>query len=142
MELEVRILEFFTTFAPMNKDTFGEMLRFGIVGVVSTTFHYAIYWVLQHWINVNVAYTIGYVLSFLMNFYLSARFTFRTKTSISNGIGFGGAHLTNYFLHMILLNLFLWLGFSNEVAPLAVFAIVVPVNFFLVRFVFKKFKDK
>lgn len=125
-----------------KRQTFGELIRFGIVGTTAAAIHYAIYWVLQHWINVNVAYTIGYVLSFLVNYYLSARFTFREHTSAKTGLGFGGAHLVNYGLHIVLFNLFLWLGLSRELAPIAVLAIAVPTNFVLVRFVFKHFKKK
>jgi putative flippase GtrA len=119
------------------KETRYEILRFGIVGVLSTLIHYGIYWVLQHWIEVNIAYTIGYGLSFLVNYWLSAHFTFRSRVSVKSGVGFSGAHLVNYLLHIVLLNVFLWLGFSNETAPIGVFAIVIPVNFVLVRFVFK-----
>lgn len=122
-----------------SKEHLGELIRFGIVGVIAVVVHYAIYWVLQHWINVNVAYTLGYLLSFLMNYYLSARFTFREKASVKSGIGFGGAHLVNYLMHMVLFNFFLWLGLSRELAPFAVLAIAVPTNFVLVRFVFKHF---
>ena len=125
-----------------KKATFGELIRFGIVGTTAAAIHYAIYWILQHWINVNVAYTIGYVLSFLVNYYLSAHFTFKEKTSTKNGIGFGMAHLTNYLLHMVLFNFFLWVGLSRELAPIAVLAIAVPTNFLMVRFVFKHFKRK
>lgn len=124
-----------------KKETFGELIRFGIVGTISAAIHYVIYWVLQHWIDVNVAYTIGYILSFLVNYYLSAHFMFKEKTSAKNGLGFGGAHLTNYFLHMVLFNFFLWVGLSREVAPIAVLTIAVPTNFVLVRFVFKHFKS-
>ena len=121
-----------------KKETFGEIIRFAIVGTTAAAIHYAIYWVLQHWINVNVAYTIGYVLSFLVNYWLTAHFTFKEKTSAKNGIGFSGAHLFNYCLHIGLLNFFLWLGLSNELAPLGVYAIAVPTNFLMVRFVFRK----
>lgn len=123
-------------------ETLGEIIRFGIVGTTAVAIHYGVYWVLQHWMNVNVAYTIGYIVSFLVNYYLSARFTFKEKTSARNGLGFGLAHLTNYLLHIVLLNVFLWLGLSREIAPLAVLAIAVPTNFVLVRFVFKHFKSK
>ena len=115
-----------------KKETLGELIRFGIVGTTSAAIHYAIYWILQHWIEVNVAYTIGYVLSFLVNYYLTAHFTFKEKASAKNGLGFGGAHLVNYLL--------LWIGLSRELAPIAVLAIAVPTNFVLVRFVFKHFK--
>ena len=123
-----------------KKETFGELVRFAIVGTTAAALQYGIYWVLQHWINVNVAYTIGYVLSFLVNYYLSAHFTFKAKTSAKNGIGFGGAHLVNYLLHIVLFNFFLWIGLSRELAPIAVLAIAVPANFVMVRFVFKHFK--
>ena len=111
----------------MKKETLGEILRFGIVGVISTAIHY-----------VNVAYTIGYVLSFLVNYYLTAHFTFHEKATKRNGVGFGGAHLFNYCLQIALLNFWLWVGLSRELAPLGVYAIAVPTNFLLVRFVFKK----
>ena len=122
----------------ISRQTIYEVLRFGIVGVVATALHYVIYWILQHWINVNVAYTIGYFLSFIANYFLSAQFTFREKTTTRNGIGFAGAHLFNYLFQMVLLNLFLWLGVSKALAPLPVYCIAVPVNFILVRTVFKK----
>ncbi|MBO7129458.1 MAG: GtrA family protein [Prevotella sp.] len=125
-----------------KKETLGELIRFGIVGTTAAAIHYGVYWVLQHWMNVNVAYTIGYIVSFLVNYYLSARFTFKEKTSTKNGLGFGLAHLTNYLLHIVLFNFFLWIGLSREIAPLAVLAIAVPTNFVLVRFVFKHFKSK
>ena len=126
----------------MKRETLGELIRFGIVGTTAAAIHYGIYWVLTHWMNVNVAYTIGYIISFLVNYYLSAHFTFKEKTSAKNGLGFGGANLTNYLLHIVLFNFFLWLGLSRELAPIAVLAIAVPTNFVLVRFVFKHFKSK
>ena len=107
---------------------FPEFIRFVMVGILATALHYGIYFLLQRFINVNIAYTLGYALSFIANFYLTAYFTF----------GFGGAHLFNYLLHIGLLNTFLWLGLSKTLAPIPVFAIAIPVNFLLVRFVFKR----
>lgn len=120
----------------------GQALRFGMVGVFATALHYGIYYVLKRMINVNVAYTIGYVLSFLANFYLTARFTFRSAPSWKKLTGMGGAHAVNYLLHLALLNLFLWLGVRGEWAPFPVFAIAVPVNFVLVRWVFSEKKKR
>ena len=91
-------------------------------------------------VKIVIVQSVGYLLSFLMNYYLSAHFTFKEKTSAKNGIGFGAAHLTNYLLHMVLFNFFLWVGLSRELAPIAVLAIAVPTNFVLVRFVFKHLK--
>ena len=77
----------------LSRETFFEIIRFGIVGVIATALHYGIYWLLQSVIDVNVAYTIGYFLSFVVNYLLSAKFTFRKKKSVKNGFGFGGLSL-------------------------------------------------
>lgn len=115
-----------------------EFIRFVMVGILATALHYGLYFILQGFINVNVAYTLGYAISFIANFYLTAYFTFGRKPSWRKAFGFGGAHLVNYLLHMGLLNLFLWLGVSKPYAPIPVFAIAIPINFLLVRFVFKR----
>jgi len=114
-----------------------EFIRFAIVGIVATAIHYAVYYVLFRAINVNLAYTIGYLISLLCNFILSARFTFKSKANIKKGIGFVGSHLVNYLLHILFLNAFILLGVSKEFAPLPVFCCVIPINFILVRTVFK-----
>ena len=120
-----------------KKKSLGEVIRFGIVGAFATLFHYLIYWVLQHWIDMNLAFTIGYVMSFVCNFFLTSYFTFRSKATVGKGIGFGLAHLTNYLLQMALLNVFVYLGVKQSLAPIPVYMIAIPVNFLLVRFVFK-----
>ena len=121
-----------------NRETFFEIVRFGIVGVVAAALHYGIYWLLNDLMNVNVAYTLGYFISFVVNYLLSARFTFRRKKSVKNGFGFGVAHVFNYLLQICLLNLFIWLGVSKSLAPVPVYCIAIPTNFLIVRFVFRK----
>lgn len=121
----------------MSRQMLGEAFRFGMVGGLATALHYGIYYVLKGAVNVSVAYAVGYVLSFIVNFYLTSFFTFGTPPSWKKLVGMGGAHLLNFFLHLILLNIFLYLGISSTWAPVPVFAIAIPVNFLLVRFVFK-----
>ena len=115
-----------------------EFIRFGIVGVIATAVHYGIYYVLLNVINPNVAFTIGYLLSFFMNFWLSAKFTFKAEATAKRGVGFAFSHLVNYGLQMIVLNVSLKLGVPETLAPVPVYLICIPVNFLLVRFVFKK----
>ncbi len=113
------------------------MLRFGIVGVASTLLHYGIYLALLCWMPANIAYATGYILAFFFNFWATSRFTFRVAPSWKALIGMSGAHAVNFVLHMVLLNLFLWIGIPESWAPAPVYAIAIPVNFILVRFAFK-----
>ncbi len=148
----------------------GEFARFVVVGLAATLVHLLVYWLLNALFSLheadeaalNVTYTAGYVVSFVGNYVLSLRWTFRTKGSVSKGAGFAFSHLVNYGLHMGLLNIFLLLGAGEMLAalsracvpalvelfpllgnpaallPLPVYVVVIPVNFLLVRFFLKR----
>lgn len=126
----------------MEKKTFKEVLRFGIVGAIATAIHYGVYMLLRLHIDINAAYTTGYVISFVVNYFLSARFTFKKKASVGNGIGFVCAHTVNYLLQVGLLNIFIWFGVDSSLAPLPVYGIAIPVNFLMVRFVFGRSRNR
>lgn len=123
----------------LKNDRFKEFVRFCIVGVIATVIHYGIYLLLDQWINVNVAYTLGYAISLCCNLFLTAKFTFKEQITTKRIGGFLACHGVNYLMHMLLLNLFLWLGVPEPWAPIPVYCIVVPINFILVRTVFKRF---
>ena len=114
-----------------------EFIRFAIVGVIATVIHYGIYYVLLNVVNVNIAYSAGYLTSLLCNFFLSSVFTFNSKANVKKGIGFVCSHLVNYLLHMLFLTIFLHIGIPEKLAPIPVFCCVFPINFILVRAVFK-----
>lgn len=130
----------------LSKTSFREFIRFCIVGVVATGIHYGIYLALIYGIHLeneiwtNAAYTLGYVISFCCNMWLTAHFTFKEKLNVKRGAGFAISHAINYGLHMGFLNLFLWFGVPDQWAPIPVYCLVVPINFILVRTVFKKIK--
>ena len=121
-----------------QREKLGEVLRFGVVGVLATLIQYAVYWVLIHWLNPSLSMTIGYIISFAFNFLDSTRYTFRVKANARRGAGFALSHGVNWLLQMLTLNLFLWLGVSKQWAPIPMFCICVPVNFLLVRFFLKR----
>ncbi len=124
-----------------RRQQLGEVIRFGIVGVLATLLQYAIYWVLIHWLAPTISMTIGYAISFAFNFVASTRYTFRVEASAKRGAGFALSHAVNYVLQMLMLNLAIWLGVSKQWAPIPMFCVCVPVNFLLVRFFLKK-RDK
>lgn len=115
-----------------------EFIRFAIVGVVATGIHYGVYLLLLRWMKVNVAYSFGYVFSLCCNLLLTSFFTFRERITWKKTAGFLASHGVNYVLHIVFLNLFLYLGITEQWAPIPVYCIVIPINFILVRTAFKK----
>lgn len=127
----------------------GEILRFGIVGLLATAVQYGVYWLLIHLIPSGIspsrmhflttaAMTAGYLLSFVFNFIASTHYTFRVKANARRGAGFVLSHAVNYLLQMLMLNFFLLIGISKGWAPIPMFCVCVPVNFLLVRFFLKR----
>ena len=152
------------------RQTGGEFARFFVVGVGATLVHLAVYLLLNWLFDLSVAdvwaitatYAVGYVVSFVANYFASLRWTFKTQGSVRKGLGFAFSHLVNAFMHLILLNFFravgagdalsmllIWLtpwlvellpvlGRPESLLPLPVYIIVVPVNFLMVRFFLKR----
>lgn len=127
-----------------NSQKLREFIRFAIVGVIATLIHYGIYYALLKGLHIegglwlNVVYSIGYLVSWCCNLWLTAHYTFKTTVNMKRGVGFAVSHGINYLLHLGFLNLFLWIGISATIAPWLVFCCVIPINFILVRTVFKK----
>ena len=121
--------------------TASEKFRFLITGGLATLLHYGIYYVLLLLcVNMSLAFAAGYFLSFVFNYLMSARFTFKKKTTAKNGIGFIFAHCINFLLQIGLLNFFAYLGVGKALAPIPAYSISIPVNFLVVRFVFRRTK--
>lgn len=144
----------------------GQFARFFVVGIAATLVHLVVYIALNHLFGLSeenklaltITYSIGYIVSFIGNYILSLKWTFRTEGSVKKSLGFAFSHAVNYGMHIGLLNLFLYLGVGGlmvrclqavvpwlvemfpilghgeDIVPFAVYVIVVPVNFLLVRF--------
>ena len=134
-----------------GKERLGEIIRFGIVGVLAVAIQYGVYLLLLWLFATSLPFREGagvgfpllancfaYVVSFLFNYVASTRYTFHVRSTARRGAGFTLAHLVNFLLQTLLLALFLRLGLSKPVAMLPVFAICVPINFLLVRYFLKK----
>lgn len=130
----------------MDKSKIYEFIRFCIVGIIATAIHYGLYLLLIYVIQMDnswwtsMAYSIGYLLGFLVNLLLSAHFTFQTDVTTKRSLGFVVSNALIYGLHMALLNLYVWMGIPEQWAPIPIYIVAVPVNFILVRFVFKQLK--
>lgn len=115
---------------------FWQFVRFVLNGGLSSAIHYGIYYLLLFCTTANAAYISGYLISFVSNFFLTSYFTFRTKPTLKRFVGFSGSHALNFGLHIVLFNIFLWLGVHQLIIPLLVMGIAMMVQFFVLRLVF------
>lgn len=115
-----------------------EVIRFIITGVVSTLTTYVVYWVLLPFLNHSVAFLVGYIVAVIVNYIMTTSFTFKVKATKKNGLGFIVSNIINFILSEAFLNLFIYLGVSKQWAPIPMYAICIPINFLIVRYVMKK----
>ena len=134
----MRIKDFLERSNSTRRQRTGELLRFGVVGITATVLQYGVYRAALCRLDHNLAMTIGYVVSFIFNFFASTRYTFRVDETTGRGLGFALSHVVNYLLQMATLNLFIGVGLSKSLAPVPMFAVCVPINFVLVRFFLKQ----
>jgi putative flippase GtrA len=123
---------------PAWRERLGQLIRFGIVGVVASIIHYGVYCLMLQVVGAGatLSFTAGYAISLLCNYFMTTYFTFRSRPSSKNAVGFGFSHLINYLIEVGLLNLFLWIGIGKLIAPLVVLVVAVPINFTILHFVY------
>jgi putative flippase GtrA len=115
-----------------------QFIRFGLNGIFVTAIQYGVYLLLRRHISVNAAYTVGYLVSFAVNFLMTSYFTFQSHPSLKRFLGFSGSHAVNYCVQIGALNLFIHLGMGAAVAPIPAILTAVVVQFTILRFVYSK----
>lgn len=152
--------------APRWQRIGSQFVRFFVVGVGATIIHWGVYVGLNSLLDIskedtvayNVTFALGYAVSFIANYIVSLKWTFKTKGNAKKGLGFALSHVINWGVQTALLNLMLQVGIGGRLSLLAValfpclvdlfprladpttlvlfpvYCIVVPMNFLLVRF--------
>lgn len=115
-------------------------VRFVLVGAFGTGLQYGIYYVLldvfqSQWPDVGIltslAFTIGFVLEMICNYFLTSFYTFRVKPSLKNAGGFLFGRAINYVIQMLLLNVLIWLHISEQWAGIMAIALAGVINYFI-----------
>lgn len=125
-----------------KKELIGQVVRYAIVGSISTGIHYITYllllWAISkttitNTINANLSYACGYIVGFCFNYFLTTYFTFQTKANKKNATGFTISHILNYLVEMGALNLLLFYNVKESVSGLIVLIVAVPINFIFLK---------
>ena len=115
-------------------------VRFVLVGAFGTGLQYGVYYLLlevfqNHYPDIPVltslAFTIGFVVEMICNYFLTSFYTFKVKPSLKNAGGFLFGRAINYVIQLLLLNLFIWLHMSEEWAGIAAIALAGVINYFV-----------
>ena len=126
-------------------------VRFVLVGALGTGLQYGIYYMLlgvfqQHWPEVmiltSLAFTIGFVMEMICNYFLTSFYTFRVRPNWKNAGGFLVGRAINYVIQLLFLNLLIWLHMSEEWAGIAAIALAGVINYFVLLPFYKDKKKK
>ena len=116
------------------------VVRFVLVGALGTGLQYGIYYLLlivfqRQWpdagVLTSVAFTAGYVIEMIYNYFLTSLYTFRVKPSLKNAGGFLFGRAINYVIQLLFLNMLIWLHMSEEWAGIAAIALAGVINYFV-----------
>lgn len=124
----------------MFASRYAPFLRFCIVGAICTALDAAIFYLMRHLVPYQIALVTGYVLSLIINYFLTVYWTFKSRPTVKNTIGIVAAHLFNLFVvRMGLMHIFVnHIGLSDSVAYLPTLVISVITNFVIIKFVVEK----
>lgn len=123
-----------------------EFLKFILTGGTATAIHLIMFYTCKNILNIenNIAYSLGYMISMIFNYMISLKFTFNESHSIEKAIRFIGAHLTNYCIQIVTLNVLpilfmtMQIKLNDNILPIITLLISTPINFFMVRIALKR----
>lgn len=119
-----------------------EFMRFCVVGAVCTALDMALFYLLRIIVPYQAALVGGYVISLVVNYMFTIRWTFRTRSTMGNAIGIVSVHLFNLFVvRMGLMHVFTSVcQLSDDVAFIPTLIISVITNFVIIKVVVNKFR--
>ncbi|MFV2119578.1 GtrA family protein [Streptomyces sp. Act-28] len=113
----------------------GQIVRFGLVGVVNTGTYYGCYLLLLACgLPYVAAHVVAFLLSMVGSFFLTSRFTYRTRPTWRKFLLFPLTNAANF----VITTAGVWLlvdvaGLSSRYAPLLAAAAAIPVTFVVSR---------
>ncbi|KRG08246.1 GtrA family protein [Staphylococcus sp. NAM3COL9] len=123
----------------LNK-THYEIIKFIIVGGINTLNYYIIYLILLKLIDLNylVSHVSGFMVSFIISYYLNCHFVYKVKPTWRKFIQFPLTQVVNMGMQTLLLYIFVqWLHISSVIAPFVGLIITIPITFVLSKYILK-----
>lgn len=123
-----------------KKEKLYEFIRFCIVGVLCTVMDAVIFYIVREFASYPIALVSGYILSLIVNYFLTVIWTFRSRPNFKNALGVLSAHMFNLFVvRMGLMYFFVnVVSINDRVAYVPTLLISVVTNFIIVKLVINK----
>jgi putative flippase GtrA len=119
---------------PVRPAMLGQMVRFGLVGVVNTATYYGMYLCFLRWLPYLVAHVAAFALSTVGSFLLNCWFTYRTRPTWRKFLLFPLTTAANFVITTGGVYVFVdLLHTGDRAAPLMAAAVAVPITFALSR---------
>jgi putative flippase GtrA len=114
----------------------GRVIRFGLVGAINTGVYYGLYLVFVQVVPYLVAHVIAFVLAMIGSYLLNTYITFRTRPSWRTFFLFPLSNLANFVITTVGLTVLVdWFGVDEEIAPIPVAAVAIPITFLVAQHV-------
>lgn len=115
-----------------------QVVRFMVMGSLSTTIMLGIYMALNLVLTYQVSYFLSYVITVIISYFLNMFFVFRARVSLRSFFQFPIVYVVQYVVGAVLLELFVHLGFSETFSPIIIIILLLPLTFWLSRLVMVK----
>ena len=116
-----------------------QFAKFGVVGVLNTALHYAVFYSLYSFLGINYLLSsgIGYTAGLMNSYVLNRNWTFRSRNTKRGGefARFASVNLVSLGVNLVTLKMFVvWGGLKPEVAQVCAIAFSLSANFVGNRF--------
>lgn len=120
----------------MSRPLAGQVVRFGLVGVVNTATYYGLYLLLRELIGYLAAHVAAFALSTVGSFLLNSYVTYRTSPTWRKFVLFPLTVAANFVITTIGVALLVEVFAVDErIAPLLAAVVAIPVTFVATRYV-------
>lgn len=117
-----------------------EVIKFIIVGGINTFNYYVVYLILLKLLGINylVSHVSGFVVSFIISYYLNCYFVYKVKPTRRKFIQFPLTQVVNMGMQTGLLYVFVQcFHISSVIAPFAGLIITIPITFVLSKYILR-----
>lgn len=118
-----------------------ELTRFVLVGGINTINYYAVFLLFHNFFHLHYmgAHIIGFLVSFVISFFLNTYFTYRVKPTLKKFLQFPITQVVNVSTSSLLVFLLVeWIHLNSNLAPIIAVFFTVPITFIVTSKILKQ----